>query len=129
MPPFATVLTAFPELHAGPVIRPVSGESFVLLCSSDDCVVIDSHRYMTGTLHGYIKVSIWAESIASYIFDRHGGMLDMMGCLSTGLHILLAGRSVVPESVLLCDASSESAGQQELPQSTIVAENADLMRE
>jgi len=120
MPPFAMVLTAFPELHAGPVNRPMSGESFVLLCSSDDCVVIDPHRYMTGTLQGYIKGSNWAEAFASYIFDKHGGMLDMMGCLSTGLHILLAGRSVVPESVLLCDASSESAGQQELPQSTIV---------
>ena len=53
----------------------------------------------------------------------------MTGCLSTGLHILLAGRSVVSESVLLCDAISESAGQQEFPQSTIVAQNVDCMRE
>ena len=118
VPPFAMVLTAFPELHAGLANRPMSGESFVLLCSSDDCVLIDSHRYMTGTLQGYIKGSNWAEAIESYLFDKHGGMLDMMGCLSTGLHILLAGRSVVPESVLLCDASLESASQQELPQST-----------
>ena len=75
VPPFAMVLTAFPELHAGPVNRPVSGESFVLLCSSDDCVVIDSHRYMTGTLQGYIKGSNWAESIASYIFEKMGACL------------------------------------------------------
>ena len=53
----------------------------------------------------------------------------MMGCLSTGLHILLAGRSIVPEDVLLCDVDSECSGQQELPQSTIVKENADLLRE
>ena len=82
---------------------------------------------MTGTLQGYIKASNWAEAIASYIFDKHGGMLDMMRFLSTGLHIPLVSRSVVPESLLLlCDASLESAGQQELPQSTIVAENGDL---
>ena len=73
------VLTAFPGFHAGPANRRMSGESFVLLCSSDDCVVIDSHRYMIGTLQGYIKSSNWAEAIASYIFDKHGGMLDMMG--------------------------------------------------
>ena len=100
----------------------MSGESFVLLCSSDDCVVIDPHRYMTGTLHGYIKGSNWAESFASYIFDKHGGMLDMMGCLSTGLHILLAGRSVIPESVSLRNANPEFAGRQEFPQSTIALE-------
>ena len=117
VPPFAMVLIAFPKLQAGSGNRPMSGESFVLLCSSDDCVVIDSRRYMTGTLQGYIKGSNWAESITSYIFDRHGGMLDMMGCLPTGLHILLAGRSLVSESVLLCDASLESAGQQEIPRS------------
>ena len=104
----------------------MSGESFVLLCSGDGCVVIDSHRYMSGTLQGYIKGSNWAEYIASYIFDKHGGLLDMMGCLSTGLHILLAGRSLVPQAVLLCDSGSESSGQQALPQSTVVAEEAEL---
>ena len=75
VPPFAMVLTAFPKLQAGPGNRPMSGESFVLLCSSDDCVVIDPHRYMTGTLHGYIKGSNWAEAFAAYIFDKHGGCL------------------------------------------------------
>ena len=96
MPPFAMVLTAFPRLQDGLGNNgAMSGESFVLLCSSDDCVVIDSHRYMTGTLQDYIKGSHWAESIASCIFDKHGGMLDMMGCLSTGLHIRLSGRTLV----------------------------------
>ena len=57
VPPFAMVLTAFPKSYARSVIRSMSGESFVLLCSGDDCVVIDSHRYMSGTLQGYIKGS------------------------------------------------------------------------
>ena len=84
VPPFAMVLTALPRLQDGlGNNRAMSGESFVLLCSRDDCVVNDPHRYMTGTLHRYIKGSNWAEAFAAYVFDKHGGMLDMMGCLST----------------------------------------------
>ena len=50
----------------------MTGESFVLLCSGDDCVVIDSHRHISGTLQGYIKGSNWAEAIASYFLKRMG---------------------------------------------------------
>ena len=60
----------------------ITGDSFVVLCSEDDCVVIDSHRHnSSGTLKGYKKGVSSAEAIASFIFEPIFGLLAMMGCV------------------------------------------------
>ena len=49
--PFAMVVTAVPKTYVGTQSMTITGDSFVVLCSEDDCVVIDSHRHNTsGTL-------------------------------------------------------------------------------
>ena len=51
--PLAMVVTAVPKTYVGTQSMTITGDSFVVLCSEDDCVVIDSHRHNTsGTLKG-----------------------------------------------------------------------------
>ena len=49
VPPFVIVLTAVPKTYVGTESMSITGEAFVLLCSVADCVVIDSHRHLSGT--------------------------------------------------------------------------------
>ena len=48
--PFAMVVTAVPKTYVGTQSMTITGDSFVVLCSEDDCVVIDSHRHNTSAL-------------------------------------------------------------------------------
>ena len=51
---------------------------------------------------GYNKDSHSVEAIASFIFESNLGLLAMMGCVSTELHVALAQQSsALQEAVLV----------------------------
>jgi hypothetical protein len=83
---------------------------------------------MSGTLQGYIKGSSRVEAIASYIFEKDGGLLAMMGCTSTEFHVALARKSLAPEEVSPCDSDAASSDEEELLQSSSAEEEPERAR-
>ena len=104
--PFAMVVTAVRKTDVGTHSTTILGDSFVVLCSDDDCVVIDSHRHnSSGTLKGYKRGASSAEAIASFVFEPSFGLLAMMGCVPTHLQVSVARPSFEPrEAVGICSA-------------------------
>ena len=89
--PFAMVVTAVRKTDVGTHSTTILGDSFVVLSSEDDCVVIDSHRHNSfGTLKGYKRGASSAEAIASFVFEPSSGLLAMMGCAPTHLQVSVA---------------------------------------
>ena len=93
----------------------------------DDCVVIDSHRHnSSGTLKGYKKGLHSAEAIASFIFEPNFGLLAMMWCLSTQLHVALAQPSSALQEAVHCDSDAESSEDGDVPRASSADEEAQL---
>jgi hypothetical protein len=102
--PFAMVVTAIRKTDVGTHSTTILGDSFVVLSSEDECVVIDSHRHNSfGTLKGSRRGASSAEAIASFVFEPSFGLLAIMGCVPTHLQVSVARPSFDPqETVGIC---------------------------
>ena len=122
-PPFAMVPTAVPNTYAGTQSMSTTGDSFVLLCSVDDCVVIDSHCHNSyGSLKGYKKGLHSAETIVSFICEPKVGLLAMMGCVSNQLHVVLAHPSPALQEAVHCESEGAVSEHEVFPRASIAKE-------
>jgi hypothetical protein len=125
--PFAMVVTAVPKTYVGTQSTTITGDSFVVLCSEDDCVVIDSHRHnSSGTLKGYKKGLHSAEAIASFIFEPIFGLLAMMGCVPTQLQVALAQPSLELQEAVHCDSDASVSDDEDVHPASSAEDEAPL---
>ena len=62
----------------------------------------------------------------SYIFEQNCGLLAMMVCISTELHVAFAFKSSAHKEASLFDSDAESSEEEDLLQSTSAEEEAEL---